>query len=127
MGKRLRLSYVNDLFIDYAYEGTKKVSYIVRLYATSVPGTEGAGLDNGAKGETEGGSGKDYFIAEAKVDAKFNNGTPTAIGTIDVETQPVSVTYYNIMGVASSRPYPGINIVVKRMSDGSTVTKKVRF
>ena len=36
--------------------------------------------------------------------------------------QVESVTYYNMMGVASNRPYPGINIVVKRMSDGTTTS-----
>jgi len=119
--------YVKDIFVDCAYEGSKDVKYIVRLYATTVPGNGQDYIDYHPMAVTEGGGGKDYFIAEDKVTVPFNNGTPTAIGTVDVEAQPVSVTYYNIMGVASSRPYPGINIVVKRMSDGSTVTKKVRF
>ncbi len=119
--------FVNDLFVDYAYEGNKDVNYLVRLYATSVNGQEGAGLDQGAKGATEGGSGKVYFIAEAKVTATFNPGTHTAIGTVNAEAQVVNVTYYNVMGVASNRPYPGINIVEKRYSNGSTTTSKVIY
>ena len=118
---------VNDLFVDFAYDGTKKVTYIVRLYATSVYGQQGAGLDQGAKGETEGGSGKDYFIAEAKKVVTFDNSTPTAIGTVNAEAQVVNVTYYNVMGVASDRPYPGINIVEKRYSNGATTTSKVIY
>lgn len=118
---------VNDLFVDFAYDGTKKVTYIVRLYATSVYGQQGAGLDQGGKGETEGGSGKDYFIAEAKKVVTFDNSTPTAIGTVNAEAQVVNVTYYNVMGVASDRPYPGINIVEKRYSNGATTTSKVIY
>lgn len=118
---------VNDLFVDFAYDGTKKVTYIVRLYATSVYGQQGAGLDQGGKGETEGGSGKDYFIAEAKKVVTFDNSTPTAIGTINAEAKVISVTYYNMMGVASNRPYPGINIVEKRYSNGATTTNKVIY
>ncbi len=118
---------VNDLFVDFAYDGTKKVTYIVRLYATSVYGQQGAGLDQGGKGETEGGSGKDYFIAEAKKVVTFDNSTPTAIGTVNAEAKVISVTYYNMMGVASNRPYPGINIVEKRYSNGATTTNKVIY
>ena len=118
---------VNDLFVDCAYDGTKKVTYIVRLYATSVYGQQGAGLDQGGKGETEGGSGKDYFIAEAKKVVTFDNSTPTAIGTVNAEAKVISVTYYNMMGVASNRPYPGINIVEKRYSNGATTTSKVVY
>lgn len=119
---------VDDIFVDFAYDGSKKVTYIVRLYATSVPGDDGGpGLDQGAKGATEGGSGKVYFIAEDKKTVTFNNSTPTAIGTVNAEAQVVNVTYYNVMGVASDRPYPGINIVEKRYSNGSTTTSKVIY
>lgn len=118
---------VNDIFVDFAYDGTKKVTYIVRLYATSVYGQQGAGLDQGGKGETEGSSGKDYFIAEAKKVVTFDNSTPTAIGTVNAEAKVISVTYYNMMGVAGNRPYPGINIVEKRYSNGATTTSKVVY
>ncbi len=37
----------------------------------------------------------------------------------------VSKTYYNTLGVASDKPYNGVNIVVTRYSDGSTKTTKV--
>jgi hypothetical protein len=117
---------VNDIFVDCAYEGTKKVNYIVRLYATTIPGEAGY-IDHAPRAVSEGGNGKDYFIAEAKISVTFDNDTPTAIGTIDAESQVENVTYYNMMGVASSRPHQGINIVVKRMSDGSTSTSKLIY
>ena len=37
----------------------------------------------------------------------------------------VSVTYYNLQGVQSSRPFNGINIVVTRYSNGTTSTTKI--
>ena len=37
----------------------------------------------------------------------------------------VSTTYYNALGVASDKPYDGVNIVVTRYSDGTTKTTKV--
>ena len=118
---------VNDLFVDWAYEGSKDVKYIVRLYATTVPGQGGAPIDSHLMDVTDGGNGKDYFIAEAKITAKFNNGTPTSIGTVNAEAQVVGVTYYNMMGVASSRPFQGVNIVETRYSNGSKSINKTIF
>ena len=73
------------------------------------------------------GSGRDYFIAENNKTVTFDNQTTTAIGTIDSDynSNVEGVTYYNMMGVASNRPYEGMNIVVTRYSDGSTTTEKV--
>ena len=116
---------VNDLFVDWAYEGSKDVKYIVRLYATTIPGYGGDPIDSHLMDVAEGSNGKDYFIAEAKVTAKFTPDTPTAVGTINAEAQVASVTYYNAMGVASSRPHQGVNIVVTRYTDGTTKTEKI--
>ena len=52
---------------------------------------------------------------------------PTAISTFASDKQAVSHTYYNIAGMASDKPFDGINIVVTRYSDGSqTATKIIR-
>lgn len=50
---------------------------------------------------------------------------PTAIGTVDSARQPVSRTYYNIAGVASDKPFDGINIVVTRYNDGTQTANKI--
>ncbi len=54
-----------------------------------------------------------------------DGGNPTAVkemlGTKEVE----SVRYYNVMGVESDKPFEGINIVVTRFTDGTTMTMKV--
>lgn len=52
---------------------------------------------------------------------------PTAISTISISKQVVTNTYYNVAGMASDKPFNGINIVVTRYSDGShTATKIMR-
>ena len=116
---------IDDFFVDWAYEGNKDVKYIVRLYATTIPGNGGEGFDHNTMAVTEGGSGKDFFIAEAKTTAYFNPDTPTPIGTVKAQSQVAGVTYYNAMGVASSRPHQGVNIVVTRYTDGTTRTEKI--
>ncbi len=132
---------VDDIFLDWVFDGDKykEVKYIVRLYATSIPGDPG---DNPGEGGDIGdideipspapaiatpkaNDGKDYFIAEDIIIITFDNLTPTAVGTINVEAQPVSVTYYNMLGVGSSRPHPGVNVMVTRYNDGTTSTTKV--
>jgi hypothetical protein len=118
---------VHDIFIDRAYDGTKKVKYTVRLYATTIYGAEDQGIDHVTRAISEGGNGKDYFIAEATRTVTFNNQTPTAIGTINGEAQVVSVTYYNAMGIASSRPHQGFNIIETRYSNGARTTSKVVY
>lgn len=49
----------------------------------------------------------------------------TAVQDVEAARQVESVTYYNVAGQASARPYRGINIVVTKYSDGSTTAKKV--
>lgn len=51
----------------------------------------------------------------------------TAINTVQASKEAVSHTYYNIAGIASDKPFKGINIVVTHYSDGThTATKMIR-
>jgi hypothetical protein len=50
---------------------------------------------------------------------------PTGISTIAGSAQVESVRYYNTIGVESSEPFKGVNIVVTRYSDGNTITSKM--
>ncbi len=50
---------------------------------------------------------------------------PTAISTVVGDRKVVSHTYYNIAGMASDKPFDGINIVVTRYSDGSQSVTKI--
>ena len=50
---------------------------------------------------------------------------PTVISTARVDKQEVSRTYYNIAGMASDKPFNGVNIVVTRYTDGSQSSTKI--
>ena len=49
----------------------------------------------------------------------------TDVPTLPSYREVVGVTYYNISGMSSDRPFDGVNIIVTRYSDGSTETTKV--
>lgn len=49
----------------------------------------------------------------------------TAVKEVKSEAQVASVTYYNIVGMSSDKPFSGINVVVTRYSDGTSTTSKV--
>ncbi|MBP5687392.1 MAG: hypothetical protein J6X22_01970 [Muribaculaceae bacterium] len=51
----------------------------------------------------------------------------TAIDTLMLNKEVSKVTYVNLMGVESDRPFEGVNIVVTHYTDGSvTTTKEIR-
>ena len=51
---------------------------------------------------------------------------PTAINTVDTTGKATDVKYYNMMGVESSTPFSGVNIVVTTYDNGTrTNTKKL--
>jgi len=54
-------------------------------------------------------------------------GTPTAVREIIIDKAVVGVTYYNLIGQESRKPFEGINIVVTRYSDGSISSSKVLY
>ena len=54
-----------------------------------------------------------------------DNGVITAIDNLQSGKTVTRVVYYNMMGVESDVPHPGINIVEKRYSDGSRSVEKV--
>ena len=50
---------------------------------------------------------------------------PTGVNEFNVDKTSVSVTYVNTLGMTSSQPFDGVNIVITRYSDGSTSTTKI--
>ena len=50
---------------------------------------------------------------------------PQAITTIDGERQEAGVRYYNLAGVESAEPQPGVNIRVTTYTDGTRSTEKI--
>ena len=75
----------------------------------------------------DGDGEKEYYGVEEPGDP--DPKIPTFIQSIYDYTQTqgevVDVTYYNMQGMQSSKPFDGIKIVVTRYSDGTTSTAKV--
>ena len=51
----------------------------------------------------------------------------TAISTTNVDKQIVATKYYNVAGIASDKPFDGINIVVSTYTDGTRSATKVLY
>ena len=49
----------------------------------------------------------------------------TAVENVDFAKQVVKVSYVNMMGTASDRPFKGVNVVVTEFNDGSRIVTKV--
>ena len=56
---------------------------------------------------------------------KVKDYSITGVNDLQTAKGVTSVRYYNAAGIASNTPFNGMNIVVKTMSDGSTVITKV--
>ena len=52
-------------------------------------------------------------------------GIPTAVAELTGNLQVIDVKYVNTLGMQSSQPFDGLNIVVTRYSNGTIVTTKV--
>lgn len=52
-------------------------------------------------------------------------GNVTTVKEVVAERTVVNVSYYNLMGVHSDKPFDGLNIVVTTYSDGSRTSKKI--
>lgn len=55
----------------------------------------------------------------------YRTTEPSGIDEPVVDKQVVGQTYYNLAGMASSKPFDGVNIVVTRYTDGSQTATKV--
>lgn len=67
------------------------------------------------------GKGNSTFYLDWTADSQVITG----VDDLNASAEVASVTYYNLAGVASQEPFDGINLVVKTMTDGSTVTTKM--
>ncbi len=105
------------------------VTFVVRLYFTSMaelatlptpsfqPGTPRRA------GETADGK---YYISEIEINTTLKGGSDQIVTAVnDLNYREVEqVIYYNTTGMASSKPFAGVNVVVTRYTDGTTVTSK---
>lgn len=138
---------VHDIFLDRPLHAgeTSSCDYYVRIYFKGRRSDrEGKGsLSSAGAGciEIEPQSGnsaseywyhlpnlKEYSVVEAKVTVIFNDDTPTGLDEIaDGQLEARGVHYVNLQGMTSSRPFPGMNIVVTTWTDGSVTRKKVMY
>ena len=68
-------------------------------------------------------NGGEFGFAQSGGDEQFD--LPTGVMEVIDFKEIVDVTYVNAMGMMSSKPFDGLNIVVTRYSDGTTQTMKV--
>ena len=70
-----------------------------------------------------------FIIFPLKASPSGSNGSDlgnvTRVKEVATQREVISVRYYNLMGVESSKPFEGINIVVTTYSDGSRTSKKI--
>ena len=108
------------------------VKFIVRAYYTLASNL--AGLDTPTTAPRRiGGQVPDdakFYVVEKEFETTLqgtgDNQIVTAINAVVADTRQVqSVTYYNMAGNASTRPFEGMNVKVTRYTDGTTHTIKV--
>ena len=74
--------------------------------------------------------GDNLFPFEVKWKATISDNPSqvvTGVESVRSNAEVVGVTYYNVTGLSSERPFEGVNIVVTRYSDGTTSTAKRLF
>ncbi len=113
-----RWSYDEPTFCALA--GTTPL-FVSRFYYQRVPNDASAGAPRRAGGGGGGGGGG----AGAPGDGPNPPGNATGLGNFTVDKQIVSVTYVNPLGMTSTSPFDGMNIIVTRYDDGSVQTTKV--
>lgn len=132
------LEHLNMMFAAPDNLKASDIEFIVRFYYRStgdalVPTTNmfRALLREDGEGEGEGeGDGDEprpYYGVEGE--GEPDPRIPTFIHGVYSDGnhgEIIGVTYVNLQGMTSSKPFDGINIVVTRYSDGTTSTSKIR-
>ena len=127
---------LNMMFAGQDNIAAKDLKILVRFYYRSTgeglyqnvqqPNNSSNMLMRASRGD---GDGKGYYGVEQPGGGDPDPQIPTFIQSIYDYTQTpgevVDVTYYNMQGMKSSKPFDGINIVVTRYSNGSVSSTKV--
>lgn len=114
--RKLRTSEDEDGVID-----DLKAEFVVRIYFTPTVSTPAGTPMLKSEGDAN------YYVIEGTTDRTFDwkEGVVTGVARLTTSGEVQSVTYYNVAGAASSRPWQGVNIMVTRYSDGTSTTTKV--
>lgn len=114
---------IRDFWREAPLSSEKTVNYKIRLYS-KLTGNHNNGAPRRV-GEAPGGDQAGYAVAEMDVEVTFDPEVITSLNDIDMsKAQVVSVSYVNTLGQTSSKPWPGVNVVVTRFDNGVTVSVK---
>ena len=113
--------YVDKALVDVSGSKQKDTYYIIRMYAKQREG----GLSSAPTRLRSDDEPRNILIYDYPLSVRYTfAGTTVGIDEIEGDNEVQSVTYYNMMGVSSSRPFSGMNIVVTRYRSGRLATEK---
>ena len=70
-------------------------------------------------------SNSNYYITKVSHTIVQDPTISTGVEDVDAEKTVAGVTYYNLLGVSSDRPFEGVNVVVTTYTDGTKSSKKI--
>ena len=70
-------------------------------------------------------SNSNYYITKVSHTIVQDPDISTGVEDVDAEKTVAGVTYYNLLGVSSDRPFEGVNVVVTTYTDGTKSSKKI--
>lgn len=70
-------------------------------------------------------SNSNYYITKVSHTIVKDPDISTGVEDVDAEKTVSGVTYYNLLGVSSDRPFEGVNVVVTTYTDGTKSSKKI--
>lgn len=111
-------NYLEDFIEGNTYNFHAIVRYTKPHHVAIEDGEEPSGAPR-REGEEEVREG-DYMVFPLE----GGEGAMTAINEVTSDCFPVEVTYVNMMGMTSTTPFEGLNIVVTRYSNGSSLVAK---
>ena len=125
--KSLKITYdIPGLKVEDNGEGKLLLTYVE---SESDSGSEPAGVRAKVrrKTKTENGtitieSADGFGLAEPQT---ITIGLVTGVQDVEASKQVSKVTYYNPLGVASSEPFPGVNVMVTTYDDGTKAASKI--
>ena len=109
-------NYLEDFIEGHTYNFHAIIRYTADHHGVLGGGPNGAPLREG-----EGVSEGDYIVYPLE----GGDEAMTAIDELFSDVEPVEVTYVNMMGMKSTQPFAGVNIVVTRYNNGMTKVHKV--
>lgn len=101
---------ISDTFFHHQLAEGQKIHYYATLYVYDP-------------------EAKKYYVKKVDIEVTAENmGIITGIDEAKLANKTISgVDYYNVKGVKSQMPHDGVNIVVTRFNDGTTMTQKMIY